>query len=137
MAFDAGGAGADEAMGVYLPSLEAVTNSNLPFLSRSCSSVTFPACLAFSLASLESVARRSSALGLMVGVELGLAALSTCLLLCTRGCASAQMNAVHSSGVINLRFGAGDLFGVGDVSTNFKAAMGEDGGGQQRAASAL
>ena len=84
-----------------------------------------------------SVARRSSALGSTVGVELGLAARSACLLSCMRGCASAQMNAVHSSGVVDLRFGAGDLFRVGDVGTDFKAATGGDGGGQQRAASAL
>ena len=52
------------------------------------------------------------------------------------------MNAVRSSGVIDLRFGAGDLVGVGGVGaggigTDFKAAMGGDGGGQQRAVSAL
>ena len=137
LAFDAGGAGAAEAAGVPLPSLEAVTDSNLPFLSRSCSLATFPACLDFSLASLESVARRSSVLGSTVGIELGLAALSTCLLSCTRGCTSARMNAVHSSGVVNLRFGAGDLFGAGDIGTDFEAATGGDGGGQQRAASVL
>ena len=47
------------------------------------------------------------------------------------------MNAVCSSSIINLRFGAGDLVGVGGVGTDFKAAMGGGGGGQQRAASAL
>ena len=137
LAFYASGAGADEAAGVSLPSLEAVTDSNLPFLSRLCSSATFPACLTFSSASLESVARRSSVLGLTVGIELGLAALRARLLSCTCGCASVRMNAVHSSGVVDLRFGAGDLFREGDVGTNFKAAMGGDGGGQQRAVSAL
>ena len=40
------------------------------------------------------------------------------------------MNEVRSSGVINLRFGAGDLVGVGGVGTDFKAATGGDGGGQ-------
>ena len=47
------------------------------------------------------------------------------------------MNAVRSSGVLDLRLGAGDLFGAGGVGTDFKAAAGGDGGGQQRAASAL
>ena len=137
LAFDAGGAGADEVAGVSLPSLEAIADSNLPFLSRLCSSATFPACLAFSSASLELVARCSSALGSMVGIELGLVALSVCLLSCTHGCTSARMNAVCSSGVVDLRFRAGDLFGAGDIGTDVKAAMGGDGGGQQRAMSAL
>ena len=47
------------------------------------------------------------------------------------------MNAVRSSGVIDLRLGAGDLFRAGGVRTDFKVAMGGDGGGQQRAASVL
>ena len=47
------------------------------------------------------------------------------------------MNTVCSSGIIDLRFGAGDLVGGGGVRTYFKAATGGDGGGQQRAASAL
>ena len=76
-------------------------------------------------------------LELTVGVELGLATLSVHILSCTRRCASAWMNTVRSSGVINLRFGAGDLVGAGGVRTDFKVVTGGGGGGQQRAASAL
>ena len=52
-------------------------------------------------------------------------------------CASAWVNVVHSSGIFDLRFGAGDLVGVGGVRTDVKVVMGGGGGGQQGAASVL
>ena len=72
-----------------------------------------------------------------VSVELGLATPGVYILSCTCHCASAWMNAVRSSGVINLRLGAGYLIGVGGVGTGFKAATGGGAGGQQRATSVL
>ena len=47
------------------------------------------------------------------------------------------MNAVHSSGIIELRFGAGNLIRAGGIRTDFKAATGGGGGGQQGAVSVL
>ena len=72
-----------------------------------------------------------------VSVELGLATLGARILSCTHCCASAWMNVVCSSGVVDLRLGAGDLIRAGGVGTGFRVAMRGDGGGQQRAASVL